>query len=148
MGGLCSKSEDKYEAKPEPRKQGAGTGSQAASTGAASGTKSSTARSKSGVPDFGLGATHEVVKLLGRGGEGETWLIRDKSSGEEVAAKLIKRPIPKAALAVIKREIKIQADLGQGQVAASARCAWAHGQYPNVQPHSCAWLCRCVCAGT
>ena len=112
MGGLCSKSESKYEAKPEPRRQG--TGSQAAAT-STTGTKSSgAARSKSGVPDFGLGATHEVVKLLGRGGEGETWLIRDKTSGEEVAAKLIKRPIPKAALAVIKREIKIQADLGQG----------------------------------
>ena len=36
--------------------------------------------------------------------------------GEEVAIKLIKRPIPKPALAVIKREIKIQADLGQGHM--------------------------------
>lgn len=33
-----------------------------------------------------------------------------------MAIKLIKRPIPKAALAVIKREIKIQADLGQGHL--------------------------------
>lgn len=65
-------------------------------------------------PDFGLGATHEVEKLLGRGGEGETWLLKVKESGQEVAIKLIKRPIPKAALAVIKREIKIQADLGHG----------------------------------
>jgi serine/threonine-protein kinase SRK2 len=29
---------------------------------------------------------------------------------------LIKRPIPKPAIAVIKREIKIQADLGQGHL--------------------------------
>ncbi len=67
-------------------------------------------------PDFGLGATHEVIKLLGRGGEGETWLFKDKSNGALCAIKLIKRPIPKPAIAVIKREIKIQADLGQGHL--------------------------------
>lgn len=33
-----------------------------------------------------------------------------------MAIKLIKRPIPKPAMAVIKREIKIQADLGQGHL--------------------------------
>jgi serine/threonine-protein kinase SRK2 len=31
--------------------------------------------------------------------------------------KLIKRPIPKPAIAVIKREIKIQSDLGQVRLA-------------------------------
>jgi len=67
-------------------------------------------------PDFGLAATHEVVKLLGRGGEGETWLFKDKSNDALTAIKLIKRPIPKPAIAVIKREIKIQADLGQGHL--------------------------------
>lgn len=67
-------------------------------------------------PDFGLSATHEVLKLLGRGGEGETWLFRDKSSDALTAIKLIQRPIPKPAIAVIKREIKIQADLGQGHL--------------------------------
>jgi serine/threonine-protein kinase SRK2 len=54
--------------------------------------------------------------LLGKGGEGETWLLKVKETGEEIAIKLIKRPIPKPALAVIKREIKIQADLGQGHL--------------------------------
>ncbi|KAF5837307.1 kinase-like domain-containing protein [Dunaliella salina] len=67
-------------------------------------------------PDFGLSASHEVLKLLGRGGEGETWLFRDKASGALTAIKLIKRPIPKPAIAVIKREIRIQADLGQGHL--------------------------------
>ncbi|EFJ44395.1 hypothetical protein VOLCADRAFT_118773 [Volvox carteri f. nagariensis] len=71
---------------------------------------------KPSVPDFGLSGTHEVIKLLGRGGEGETWLCRDKQAGTEVAIKLIKRPIPKPAIQVIKREIKIQADLGQGHL--------------------------------
>jgi serine/threonine protein kinase len=43
-------------------------------------------------------------------------LCKEKDSGHEVAIKLIKRPIPKPAIAVIKREIKIQADLGQGHL--------------------------------
>lgn len=52
-------------------------------------------------------------------GEGETWLFKEKAgpnAGALVAIKLIKRPIPKPAIAVIKREIKIQADLGQGHL--------------------------------
>ena len=57
-----------------------------------------------------------MLKLLGRGGEGETWLCKEKGTGHEVAIKLIKRPIPKPAIAVIKREIKIQAELGQGHL--------------------------------
>jgi serine/threonine protein kinase len=43
-------------------------------------------------------------------------LCKEKDTGHEVAIKLIKRPIPKPAIAVIKREIKIQADLGQGHL--------------------------------
>ncbi len=90
--GCCSSSESKYEdSKPA---------SEAKPNSKAAGSKSS------GAPDFGLAATHEVIKLLGKGGEGETWLVKDKETGEEVAAKLIKRPIPKAALAVIKRELE------------------------------------------
>ncbi len=81
------------------------------SAGAGSGTRKSGSKQ-----DFGLGETHEVIKLLGRGGEGETWLCRDKQTNTEVAIKLIRRPIPKPAMPVIKREIKIQADLGQGHL--------------------------------
>jgi serine/threonine-protein kinase SRK2 len=39
-------------------------------------------------PDFGFGDAYDVVKLLGAGGEGETWLCTDKESGEEVAIKV------------------------------------------------------------
>lgn len=43
------------------------------------------------IPDFGFGEAYDVVKLLGAGGEGETWLCTDKESGEEVAIKV--RPV-------------------------------------------------------
>lgn len=108
MGGCCSSPEDKYEAKPSS------TGQPAANKSV--GGKSASGAKKPSTPDFGLSQTHDVLKLLGRGGEGETWLCREKDTGHEVAIKLIKRPIPKPAMAVIKREIKIQADLGQGHL--------------------------------
>lgn len=118
MGSLCSKTEDKYETnrnesnkpKQNSTQQPQSAAVPAAKQGHSGGRKPTT------LPDFGLASTHEVIKLLGKGGEGETWLVRDKATGEESAAKLIKRPIPKAALAVIKREIKIQSDLGQGHL--------------------------------
>jgi len=43
-------------------------------------------------------------------------LNSDKRSGEEVAIKLIKRPLPKIILPNILREIRIQADLGEGHI--------------------------------
>lgn len=103
MGACCSNPADKYDAPANP------STSKHARTPSQAGKKPS-------VPDFGLGASHEVIKLLGKGGEGETWLCKEKETGHEVAIKLIKRPIPKPAMAVIKREIKIQADLGQGHL--------------------------------
>ncbi|GAX76556.1 hypothetical protein CEUSTIGMA_g4002.t1 [Chlamydomonas eustigma] len=122
--GCCSSSpSSKYEdSKPAPSSGAPGSKPSAASSKsshtAAAASKSVTKMSakKSSTPDFGLAATHDVIKLLGKGGEGETWLLKVKETGEEIAIKLIKRPIPKPALAVIKREIKIQADLGQGHL--------------------------------
>lgn len=58
-------------------------------------------------PDFGLKETHEVLKFLGRGGTGDTYLFKDKQSGEEVAVKLIRRPIPKVIMPNILREIRV-----------------------------------------
>eukprot|EP00955_Chlamydomonas_euryale_P105794 365661-Chlamydomonas_euryale.AAC.79 len=112
--GCASSSPSKYEDKGGAG--GGGADNRHASSSKAKSDKGGGKKSGSGQPDFGLATTHEVIKLLGRGGEGETWLVKDKETGEEVAAKLIKRPIPKAALAVIKREIKIQSDLGQGHL--------------------------------
>ncbi len=57
-----------------------------------------------------------TVQLLGTGGEGETWLCKDKRTKEEVAVKLVRRPIPKSITQIIQREIKILADLGDGNL--------------------------------
>ena len=42
------------------------------------------------------------------GGTGETFLYRDKQSGEQVAVKLIRRPLPKVIQANILREIMVR----------------------------------------
>ncbi|KXZ42321.1 hypothetical protein GPECTOR_162g136 [Gonium pectorale] len=104
MGACCSQPSEKYEVPTSSQKS------------TSKPTQPAKQPAKPPVPDFGLATTHEVIKLLGRGGEGETWLCRDKEADAEVAIKLIKRPIPKPAIQVIKREIKIQADLGQGHL--------------------------------
>lgn len=114
MGNCCaSEPSDKYEVSSGAAQQG----DKAAGASKVPGGRSTSHKPKPPpVPDFGLASSHEVIKLLGRGGEGETWLCRDKEDDREVAIKLIKRPIPKPAIQVIKREIKIQADLGQGHI--------------------------------
>ena len=111
MGNCCSQPSEKYAAP-----SGSAANDKSASKSAASKAQASKSPPKPAIPDFGLAASHDVIKILGRGGEGETWLCKDKATGEEVAIKLIKRPIPKPAIMVIKREIKIQADLGQGHL--------------------------------
>lgn len=108
MGACCSSPDDKYEVKQEAQR--VPSTKVPPPSGGAAGSK------KPGMPDFALTSTHDVIKLLGRGGEGETWLCKEKETGNEVAIKFIRRPIPKPAIAVIKREIKIQADLGMGHM--------------------------------
>lgn len=106
--------EKKY--KPQERTTPSNHSKKPADSVRSTSSKASAAKSANQIPDFGLGDLYEAIKLLGRGGEGETWLCRDKSTDEKVAIKLIRRPIPKAAITIIKREIKIQADLGQGHL--------------------------------
>ena len=89
------------------------------------------------VPCLGLCDTHEYIKELGKGGRwcfcvdihpqglcreragtlaaggtGETFLYRDKQSGEQVAVKLIRRPLPKVIQANILREIMVRTVAG------------------------------------
>ena len=58
-------------------------------------------------PDLGLSGSHELVKFLGRGGTGDTWLFNDRATGEEVAIKLVKRPVPKVIQPNLLREIRV-----------------------------------------
>ncbi|KAI8101424.1 hypothetical protein M9435_001530 [Picochlorum sp. BPE23] len=65
-------------------------------------------------PTLYVGPHYKQLKHLGRGGTGDTWAFLDKRSGEEVAIKFLKRPLPKVLLENIKREFAIQTDLGFG----------------------------------
>ena len=66
------------------------------------------------VATFGLEEYYEPLSVLGRGGTGETWLMREIATGDEVAVKLIERPIIGQLTKLITREIDIQAQLGEG----------------------------------
>jgi serine/threonine-protein kinase SRK2 len=62
---------------------------------------------KEQIPDPGLYSTHRAIKSLGKGGTGETWLYQDRVTGEEVAIKLMRRPLPKVIEPNIQREIRV-----------------------------------------
>lgn len=58
-------------------------------------------------PDSMLAKSFEYVQQLGKGGTGDTGLFKDLHSGEEVAIKLIKRPLPKVIMPNILREVTV-----------------------------------------
>lgn len=60
------------------------------------------------IPDFGVSSAFEVLKKLGEGGTGTTWLCRERSNGLEHAIKFMQRPIPKAALSMLRHEILVR----------------------------------------
>ncbi|WIA40085.1 hypothetical protein OEZ86_013498 [Tetradesmus obliquus] len=64
----------------------------------------------------GLAELYEVKHLLGSGSAGDTWLCRDRASGELLAVKLMQRPIPPLMGTNIMREVKIGAQLGKGHL--------------------------------
>ncbi|KAL6764410.1 kinase-like domain-containing protein [Haematococcus lacustris] len=66
--------------------------------------------------DFAVADLFRVEHCLGRGAGGETWMCKDMSTGDTVAVKFIKRPLPKAVLPMLCQEVKIQAMLGEGHV--------------------------------
>ena len=58
---------------------------------------------------------YDVMKVLGKGGTGETWLCRDMKTDELLAVKLIKRPIPKPVVPMIMHEIQVRCKcVGEG----------------------------------
>ena len=54
-----------------------------------------------------IGSVMQVMKLLGEGGTGQTWLCRSSTTSKLVAIKFIKRPIPKIVLPMLMYEIKV-----------------------------------------
>eukprot|EP00887_Chlorella_sp_A99_P003726 scaffold7.g3726.t1 len=83
-------------------------------TTTASGHAKARTRAPEGKPALYIGPNYKAQKHLGRGGTGDTWAFKDLRSGEVVAVKFIKRPLPKVLLQNIQREFTIQADLGFG----------------------------------
>jgi len=69
-----------------------------------------------GPPDFGISDIYIVMRLLGEGGSGQTWLCQEVKTRATVAIKFIRRPIPKVMLPMLMHEIKIQAELGEGHM--------------------------------
>jgi serine/threonine-protein kinase SRK2 len=87
MGGCCTKPEDSYQQGEGKKKKRRSSGS-GKKEGRKEGKRDGKKQEKKDVPDFGFGEIYEVVKLLGAGGEGETWLCIDKEKSEEVAIKV------------------------------------------------------------
>eukprot|EP00803_Ostreobium_quekettii_P006140 evm.model.scf_58.12 EVM.evm.TU.scf_58.12 scf_58:110984-115751(+) len=67
-------------------------------------------------PDFGLQGAFQPIDALGEGGSGETWLMRERDTGRQVAVKMIRRPIPKVLHEMLLHEIQIQGELGEGHL--------------------------------
>jgi len=83
-------------------------GTIAHSMGCASSTDSSGPGNAGKRPlDPGLEKEFEYVKLLGKGGTGETHLYRERKSGRLVAIKLVPRPLPRVLHESILREITV-----------------------------------------
>lgn len=77
-------------------------------TTAAAHTSSRTKPGEATTPDFGVGEYYKPVKHLGRGGTGDTWLFKDIKTGDPVAIKFIKRPLPKVLHQNILREFTVR----------------------------------------
>lgn len=56
---------------------------------------------------FGLGPAYTAIKLLGRGGTGQTWLCREAASDRLFAVKLQQRPIPRGTVRLTYNEITV-----------------------------------------
>ena len=79
----------------------------------------STHRGKGGTkgpPDASLEADFEFMKLLGKGGTGETYLYRERRTGQLFAIKLVPRPLPRVLHESIVREITVRPTCGPHRV--------------------------------
>ena len=129
------KSTDKKK-KPKPAKDKMGCG---ASQPATKETKKATpaapapqAPAEPPHPDNGLKGTHELVKFLGRGGTGDTYLFKDRTNGEDVAIKLMKRPLPRVIMPNILREIRVCPHLVQTASTSWKPACWAFKPHASI----------------
>ena len=102
-------------------KKYAPSSNQANGGGAGAGSERSAAKqapAKSSKPslDDALCELYEPVHQLGSGGTGDSWLVKDRESGEYLAVKLVKRAIPSVLQPMMLREIEIQSELGEGHL--------------------------------
>lgn len=98
------------------------------------------------VPDPGLYSTHRAIKSLGKGGTGETWLYQDRVTGEEVAIKLMRRPLPKVIEPNIQREIRVLPRLVSGfssWFVQDPRCKGYAHVFLNFPPRFFLFYCGC-----
>lgn len=63
---------------------------------------------QSSAADPGLKDTHDFVQLLGRGGTGEIAQFIDRATGEHVAVKLVRRPVPRVVATSLLSEILVR----------------------------------------
>jgi serine/threonine-protein kinase SRK2 len=69
---------------------------------------------KSAAKNFGL-TKHTIIKPLGVGGTGETWLVKRNDTGQEEAVKVIARgPLLRSLQRLLTNEITLQAEIGEG----------------------------------
>ncbi|GAB4821080.1 hypothetical protein N2152v2_008126 [Parachlorella kessleri] len=68
------------------------------------------------VGQFGLDNVYQPIRLLGRGGSGQTWLCRDKETRRLYALKMQQRPLPSNTVELTYNEITIQAQTGEGHI--------------------------------
>ncbi|GAX77993.1 hypothetical protein CEUSTIGMA_g5435.t1 [Chlamydomonas eustigma] len=111
MGGCFSTS---GELKLVQSKYDAHDVSQGTANGKESNKDGKSKEKKKDLPHFGLSDTHDVIKFLGQGAEAEAWLMKERSSGELVAVKLIPKPLTADQIETLRLETKIQVWMGRG----------------------------------
>ena len=57
---------------------------------------------------FGLDAAYTPIRLLGRGGTGQTWLCSEVATGRQYALKLQQRPIPRNTVRLTYNEVTVR----------------------------------------
>lgn len=101
---LGSPAQDNYQKKTSEKAAAAAKPVKREGSGRGEKPRRTTAGSR---PDFGLGGDYVLVKHLGKGGTGDTWLCKNPKTQALVAIKFIKRPLPRVLMPNILREFTV-----------------------------------------